>query len=441
MKNIIILLLVCSVQSIYCQIDVGGMVKNKVNQRIEQKANQAIDKTLDETERNAKEAAKGNKKGKAKKDGQGSTNSEAEEGAVSDDQQTSSSTKKSLTTYSKFDFIPGEKVLIVDQFENVAVGDFPADWNTNGTGEIVTAEGYDSKWIQINKEGVFMPDYITDLPENFTMQFDVMVNEDFDFYSNGLQVTFLSTANRAKLNAFGRFSSPGFGTRFTMHPTSAGNAGGNVVFENWDKDGNDILSNNLAVQQFHAATNNFTKVSVWRQKQRLRVYFNDEKVLDIPRAFDAAAKYNAFTFGFGGGHHSQDKYLIANLRLAVGAPDTRSKLITEGKLVTRGILFDVASDKIKPESYGTLKDIANVLKENPEVKVQIVGHTDADGEDTANLELSKKRSLAVKKSLETEFGIDPTRLSTDGKGESQPVDSNTNTVGKANNRRVEFIKI
>ena len=136
-----------------------------------------------------------------------------------------------------------------------------------------------------------------------------------------------------------------------------------------------------------------------------------------------------------------DRYLVNNIKLAVGVPDTRNKLITEGKFVTRGILFDVNSDKIKPESYGVLKDIANVLTENSTVKVKIIGHTDADGSDADNLTLSKNRAASVKTSLVKDFGIDAARLETDGKGESQPIDKNTTAEGKANNRRVEFIKL
>ena len=74
-------------------------------------------------------------------------------------------------------------------------------------------------------------------------------------------------------------------------------------------------------------------------------------------------------------------------------------MLTEGKLVTRGILFDINSDKIKPESYGTLKDIAKVLNDNKDVKVKIVGHTDSDGDDKSNLDLSKRRAASVKNSL------------------------------------------
>ena len=138
---------------------------------------------------------------------------------------------------------------------------------------------------------------------------------------------------------------------------------------------------------------------------------------------------------------NKDEFMVSNIRYAVGAPDTRNKLLTEGKLVTRGILFDVNADKIKPESYGVLKEIGAVLKENPAVKVKIIGHTDADGDDAKNLDLSKRRAASVKNALSAEFGIETARMETDGKGETQPSDPNTTPQGKANNRRVEFVKL
>lgn len=131
---------------------------------------------------------------------------------------------------------------------------------------------------------------------------------------------------------------------------------------------------------------------------------------------------------------------LSNIRVAAGAPDTRNRILTEGKWVSHGILFDVNSDRMKPESYGSLKEVAGVLTENKDLKVQIVGHTDSDGEDAANLDLSKRRAVSVKAALTREFAIDAARMDTDGKGESQPIDNNTTPTGKANNRRVEFIR-
>jgi len=180
-------------------------------------------------------------------------------------------------------------------------------------------------------------------------------------------------------------------------------------------------------------------VAMWRQKERLRVYLNEDKTWDVIKAFDPQAKLNSFIFFIQ--LMGNWNYYVSNLRLAVGAPDTRKKILEQNKWVTHGILFDVNSATIKPESYGTLKEMANVLKDYPDLKVKIVGHTDADGADAANLDLSKRRAASVKAMLAKEFGIDESRMETDGKGESEPIDNNTTPAGKANNRRVEFIKI
>ncbi len=417
------------------QIDIGGKVKNKVNQRIDQKTNQAIDRTLDETEEGVKGAAKGDKNKSKEKDA-GKDASKEKEGASS----TIKEEKPTFKTYGKFDFIPGEKTIVQDNFSQVAIGDFPVEWNTNSGGEVVTVDGAEGKWLMISKEGVFMPDYITDLPDNYTLQFDIMCNEDFSFYSSGLNFTFAPISNRGKLNDYGIYSHTPLGVRVGLHPKIAGGSQGTVSIYTWDLNGEDLISNDVTTTQFHAGQHNLAHVSIWRQKQRLRVYLNEEKVLDIPRAFDINGKYNAMVMSCGSFHQDQDRFLLSNIRLAVGAPDIRSKLITEGKFVTHGILFDSGSDKIKAESYGALKDIANVLSENATVKVRIIGHTDSDGEDTSNFELSKKRATAVKEALTKEFAIDALRMETDGKGESQPTDKNDTNVGKANNRRVEFVK-
>ena len=201
------------------------------------------------------------------------------------------------------------------------------------------------------------------------------------------------------------------------------------------------MRNEAATAQFHAKTHPFVRVSIWRQKARLRVYMNEEKVWDLPRAFVAGTNYNSICFSLGSFSETTDRYLIGDIKLAVGAPDTRNKIITEGKFSTSGILFDSGSDRIKAESYGVLKDIATVLQENALVKVKIFGHTDSDGEEVVNLDLSKRRAEAVKNALSLEFNIDKSRMTTDGKGEKEPVADNQKSEGKAQNRRVEFIKL
>jgi len=184
-------------------------------------------------------------------------------------------------------------------------------------------------------------------------------------------------------------------------------------------------------------------ISMQVQEKRLRVWFNQEKKFDLPMALPVSAVFNNIFFRTFSSSYKEDElgFYITNLKVATGLPDTRHKLVEEGKFSTTGILFDVNAASIKPESNGTLKELADVLKKNPGIRVKIWGHTDSDGSDANNLELSKKRAAAVKDALTAEFGIEASRLESDGKGETVPVGDNKTKEGKAQNRRVEFVKI
>jgi len=361
-----------------------------------------------------------------------------------DNSKNNSATPASLKTYSKFDFIPGDKVLAYDDFSKDAIGDFPVTWNTNSSGEVVTASSRDGHWLMINKPGKFYPTYVKNLPDNFTFEYDVVCNDKYNYYSPPLSVYFLTGSTESKDMLDNWFMADGkrSGIKFSVHSTNGSNDGG-LSYMQCFEDGQSVINNQGDISEFNGNEgkgDRHVHISIWRQKQRVRVYLNQDKVYDLPRAFPADKSYTSLLFEISGDMKNQDRYLIGNLKLSVGDPDTRNKLITEGKFVTRGILFDVNSDQIKPESYGVLKDIANVLTENSSVKVKIVGHTDSDGKDADNMTLSKHRAESVKSSLVKDFGIDASRLDTDGKGASQPVDTNSTAAGKANNRRVEFIK-
>jgi outer membrane protein OmpA-like peptidoglycan-associated protein len=190
--------------------------------------------------------------------------------------------------------------------------------------------------------------------------------------------------------------------------------------------------------QWNVEGERFARVSIWRQKSRLRVYVNETKLMDVPRFFNDNKPYGmSFTRNF----FRDCQLLISDIKFAVGAPDTRNKLISEGRFYTSGILFAVNSDKVLQTSVGILKEIAAVLQENPGIAIKIVGHTDSDGDENENLVLSQKRAFAVKQNLVSLFGIDASRLQTEGKGETVPIEANITEQGKANNRRVEFIKL
>lgn len=336
--------------------------------------------------------------------------------------------------YSRFDFVPGEKVIAFEDFAQDSIGDFPAKWNTNASGEIVTIANRPGRWLKLTGNGAFVPEFLASLPENFTLEYDMLVAPTYNA-ADRLHTVIAELQDVKELAAWGvadnRF-------HFNVMPKLPDGGGGNSQMEP-RQDGETAGLNETEIKGF-ASDSTPVHVSVWRQRQRVRVYLNENKVWDIPRALSAKAKYNAIVF-FLPNVEAGSEYYLGNLRLAVGAPDTRNKLLTEGKWVTHGILFDVNSDRVKPESYGTLREISNVLAESRDVKVQIVGHTDSDGDDAQNLDLSKRRAAAVRDALVKQFSIDGARLTTDGKGESQPIDKNDTPAGKANNRRVEFVKM
>jgi outer membrane protein OmpA-like peptidoglycan-associated protein len=407
--------------------------EDKVSEKISNKVSDAASNPIDNV----------GKSNKNKDNSVANTNGKPSQQNGSDVKSDVGSGPATLATYSKYDFVPGEKILVVEDFAQDAIGDFPDKWNTNGSGEVVTVEGQQGHWLMVKKKGRFIPEYMNSLPDNFTFQFDLVCNENFNYYSNALQLFFVSGGNGKNALDYSFIQNDKrSGIKLGFHPTNGTGKGG-TCYINTFEDGEIAINNQVPTVQFNSLNDKKkVKVSVWRQKQRVRVYLNEEKVMDLPRAFAAGKTYNTVMFELWGDMNNDvDRYLINNITLAVGAPDTRNKLISEGKFVTHGILFDVNSDKIKPESYGTLKDIATVLTENPDVKVKIVGHTDSDGKDADNLTLSKRRAESVKNTLMNEFQIDASRMETDGKGASQPVDKNDTPQGKANNRRVEFIKL
>lgn len=396
-------------------------ILNKTEEKIDGKVNKALSKKEKE-ERTEKEKAAGNESN------QENTNQTTNASGEKPVEKTVANGPVKLSATSKFDFISGEKVLYYDDFSRVAVGDFPADINTNASGEVVTLEGKEGKWLNMTKNGAFLPDNIKNLPENFTLEFEVGIDKDPSNNYSGLGLNFNINNDELFKDMF--FSK---GTSIVyLHPGAA-----QATISIIPTQGTDI-SNEIPMPQWDVKNKTFAKVSIWRQKGRLRVYVDQDKLIDIPRFFTESQVYG---FAFFRNFFDECNVFLGNIKYAIAPADTRSKLITEGKFVTRGILFDVNSDQIKAESNGVLKEIATVLQENPTVKVKIIGHTDSDGNATSNLDLSKRRSAAVKNALSTVFGIDASRLETDGKGAAEPSEPNTTPQGKANNRRVEFIKL
>jgi OmpA-OmpF porin, OOP family len=330
-----------------------------------------------------------------------------------------------MQSYSKYDFIPGEKVIFFDDFSLENPGDFPVQWNTDGSGEIVTTSLFPGKWLKItnNRSITCLADPLV-LPDNYTIEFDVIPQKDPSNNGNPAYSFYIISTPKPKDLKYGLARPGGTGIKFEFAY--------NNYYVSYYSDGTPELSGR-STENRQAADKKY-RISIWVQKERIRIYQNEVKLFDLAKAMSQKFKYNMIRFSAG-------VPMISNFRIATGLPDMRNKLITEGKLVSYGIYFDVNKDIVKPESYGTLKGIADVLNENPDLRIKIVGYTDSDGADAANLDLSKRRGASVKKELINNFGIAGSRLESNGMGESQPVAPNDTPPNKAMNRRVEFIKL
>jgi len=339
-----------------------------------------------------------------------------------------------IVTSSK-DFVSGSKVIYSDTFKNDAVGDFPVTWNTNSSGEVITLDNQEERWLQLGL-GEFTPDGITQIPDNCTFEFDLTVSNNFDWYSDGIWVNIIAVKNRQKdFTQWSRFGTGTDGVRLRLKPKNFEYTGETEILTYLNRD--KIIQNGKNTKQF-TLKNKTVHVALWRQKNRLRVYLNEEKAWDIPRAF-GPANYNSISFNTAGSE--EEHFYISNLRLAIAGEDTRHALLETGKFETNEILFDVNKAIIKPSSFKILDELGQALADNPEVTIKIIGHTDSDGSADANLKLSEKRATAIKVYLSNHFPITGNRMQVMGKGETEPVASNATPDGKAKNRRVEFVKL
>jgi outer membrane protein OmpA-like peptidoglycan-associated protein len=419
------------IASATAQIDVEGKIRSKSYDRADQRTDEGVDKGLDKLEegvvsvfkKKKKEKAEDSQESEEEMESQEQEEGESEESAAKPKQTTP---KQKLEAKTQYDFVPGDKILYFEDFSQDAIGDFPALWTTNGSAEVKTVNIASGNWFHMNgQDAMYCYTKPIGFPPNFIMEFDIIPDEN---YEHGLQLSFYGDTEEKEFTD-------------DLYP---GEKGVHIFLTNegWETLGyNNITNGDWLTGQ--SETNPVVKeqvnhVIVWIQNRRVRIYHQGSKVLDMPTNIYADTKFNRFRFS------GYDRYVspyVSNIKITTASPDTRSKLITEGKLVSYGIYFDSGKDVVKPESYGAIKEIAAVLKENPSVKIKIVGHTDSDGDDAKNLDLSKRRAASVKSYLVSQFQANGSNIETDGKGEGAPMESNNTSEGKAKNRRVEFLKL
>jgi outer membrane protein OmpA-like peptidoglycan-associated protein/ElaB/YqjD/DUF883 family membrane-anchored ribosome-binding protein len=307
------------------------------------------------------------------------------------------------------DFVPGERVVFFDDFTDMAKGAAPPHWKVRGGAVRLAPDGR----LLLRDEGVMYAN-LKSLPENFTMEMEVVPQASVS--SGGIRLMFTDAADESVWDVGFQFDE---GEVSVSLETGHGHS---------DYEGHPRGT-------FKTAYGKLLRLAVWCQDARIRAYVNNEKMFDVNQvefkpAVIALMEYNV----------SDVPVYIVSARIAESLPDASKALFSTGKFVSHGIQFDVNSATLRPESMNIIKEVADALKQQAALKVRIDGHTDASGDAAKNLDLSKRRAESVKAAL-VKLGIEATRLTTDGLGETKPVAPNETPQGRAENRRVEFVKM
>ncbi len=287
-------------------------------------------------------------------------------------------------------------------------------------------------WFELKSGyGVFYVPDVKDLPEDYTIEFDLITQGIDKKTSSTARVHIILSDNNKFNDGLEHYVK-------TAIPLGQYGAFSLRVNNYFNRNGGDINTDIKADIRDEVLNRPHIAISV--TKQRYRLWINEVKYVDIPRFIQELNVLKYLKFHINNFKDGKERVFITNLKVAEGGVDLRRKLLSEGSISTNGILFDSGSANIQPQSLGIVRQISQVLMQDENINLMIVGHTDSDGNDDANLKLSKSRAEAVKSALINIYKISGERLTTNGKGESVPVADNSTSEGKAQNRRVEFVK-
>ncbi len=318
--------------------------------------------------------------------------------------------------WAKFDFVPGDEVIFEDgpdiMEEN---GEFPSRWDLKGG--VVEIANMNSQNVIMFRKGSYsdgIVPYLKNsnedyLPDVFTIEFDCFFGTG---YSGRYFVSFYDRKNQ-------KYSCE----QLDINVNAMELGDSEQKYPGEERGNND-------------ETGGWRHISIAYTKGKMKCYMDDTRLINIPH-FEGNP--TGLTLAAEVYSNDETKKFVKNVRIAKGGVKYYDRVLSEGKIICNGIRFDINKATIKPESMGAINKIYELMKKQPDIKFSVEGHTDTDGDDARNQTLSEQRAKAVMERL-IEMGISADRLSSKGFGESKPIAGNDTPEGKANNRRVEFVK-
>ena len=385
--------------------------QDKIERRIDQRTDQAIEKGIDKGEAAVRCAATDT----ACIDGAKQAGKQVEiEGAgaapgVNQGSQgvtgasAASARAAAPTVNAGKDFTPGTRVILATDFARDELGDFPRKFELK-SGNMEVADVGGTRYLRMTSFGSFEIPLPEQLPEMFTFEFDLKP------VSGWTQYVFFTDEgdNRAHL-VFGGDDGGIEGPKSYRVRSGVNNP---------DR------------------KNHVFRVQVMADGRYVKVYIDGKRVANAPNADIGRSNKIVFKIAADDDHPA----MVGNIRIAAGGKDLYKALEETGRVTAEGIFFDTNSDRIRPESEPALRQIGDMLKAHPEMKLGIEGHTDNVGQASANQSLSEKRAAAVKAYLTTTYGIAGGQMVAKGFGASKPAAANDSDEGRQKNRRVELVK-